>query len=258
MNRLRAVAATKPIFAPLLSPSSIEQGTASILGGESSSVLFAPIHYERNYAYPLVVWLHGDGQDERQLVRLMSLVSLRNYVGVAPRGTRRSARAPVAGGDVTAERSACFEWSEQADELAAAEHRVFEAIESAERRYHIAAQRVFLAGADGGGTVAQRIALAHPTRFAGSLSFGGAFPAGRAPLARLSEVRRLPLFIAYAFGDGAFAPERLDDQMRLFYAAGMRVTLRQYPWRGRLTPEMLADADRWMMEIVTGGDGTAG
>ena len=55
--------------------------------------LFAPIHYERRYAYPLLVWLHGDGGSERELRQLMPQVSVRNYVGAAARGV-------AAGGDV--------------------------------------------------------------------------------------------------------------------------------------------------------------
>ena len=47
-----------------------------------SHCLFTPLHYERNYAYPLIVWLHGPGDDERQVTRVMPLVSMRNYVGV--------------------------------------------------------------------------------------------------------------------------------------------------------------------------------
>ena len=33
--------------------------------GEAPHCLFTPQHYERNYAYPLLVWLHGPGDDER-------------------------------------------------------------------------------------------------------------------------------------------------------------------------------------------------
>ena len=44
------------------------------------------MHYAPGYAYPLIVWLHGSGSDERQLQRIMPLVSMQNYVAVAPRG----------------------------------------------------------------------------------------------------------------------------------------------------------------------------
>ena len=53
----------------------------------------------------------------------------------------------------------------------------------------------FLAGFDAGGTMAMRIALSHPSRFAGVLSLCGAFPTGRTPFGNLvgrSAVADLP------------------------------------------------------------------
>ncbi len=35
--------------------------------------------------------------------------------------------------------------------------------------------------------------------------------------------------------------------------AGLDITLRQYPGGQRLCREMLADANRWIMDLVTGG-----
>ena len=40
------------------------------------TALFAPIHYEPGYAYPLVVWLHGEGSSERELRQVMPRVSV--------------------------------------------------------------------------------------------------------------------------------------------------------------------------------------
>ena len=45
---------------------------------------FVPLHYEPNYAYPLLVWLHGPGESHSALKQVMPHVSMRNYVGVAP------------------------------------------------------------------------------------------------------------------------------------------------------------------------------
>ncbi|MFY8201071.1 MAG: hypothetical protein ACOVLE_10395, partial [Pirellula staleyi] len=52
--------------------------------------LFVPENYEPGYAYPLVVWLHSDASSEMELDNVMPALSLRNYVGIAPRGNVKS------------------------------------------------------------------------------------------------------------------------------------------------------------------------
>ena len=66
----------------------------AVLDGLSTSAdqaeicsLFTPLHYERNYAYPLLIWLHGKGGNEHHLRQVMPKISMRNYAAVAPRGT---------------------------------------------------------------------------------------------------------------------------------------------------------------------------
>lgn len=207
--------------------------------GECPVNVFGPVHYETNYAYPLIVWLHGTGQNERQLVKVMPLVSLRNYVAVAPRGTVEVGRS-------------AYGWSEQPDGADSAIQRIFDAVDQARRQYHIARRRVFVAGVDAGGTMAWRAALAHPDRFAGAISLGGTFPQGRSPLGRLLEARKLPLFLAHGRDDRLFSEDRVGEQLRLFHSAGLQVSVRQYPCGAQLAPQMLTDIDRWMMEVVTG------
>ena len=51
--------------------------------------------------------------------------------------------------------------------------------------------------------------------------------------------------------------ERVCDELALFHAAGMSVTLRQYPCGDELTTQMLRDLDVWLMEQVTGVSTTA-
>ena len=45
-----------------------------------------PEHYEAGYAYPLVVWFHGDGFDETEVSTVMPNISERNFIGLALRG----------------------------------------------------------------------------------------------------------------------------------------------------------------------------
>ncbi len=209
---------------------------------DASRVLFGPKHYEANYPYPLIVWLHAPGSDERQLVRIMPTISLRNYVAVAPRGFRP--------GGPESERPG-YVWPQTQDHILEAESRVVDAVQAAGSKFHVAGDRVFLAGFGAGGTMALRIALNTPRRFAGAVSMCGAFPHGNMPFGRLAESRNLPVLLAVARDSRAYPPAAACDDLRLLHAAGMSIVLRQYPCAQQLTERMLRDLDRWIIEQVT-------
>ncbi|MHB1035606.1 MAG: alpha/beta hydrolase [Pirellulales bacterium] len=215
---------------------------------EGCSAIFAPLHYEPNYAYPLLVWLHGPGDDENQLKRIMPLVSMRNYVAVAPRGSAPCEGSPAG--------RPGYRWRQDEEHIEEAEQRVFDSMEAVEEKFHVAPHRVFLAGFDCGGTMAYRIALDHPERFAGVLSLGGAFPTSRTPLAQLHAARRVALFLACGRDSQTCPSEQVCDNLRLFHAAGMSITLRQYPCAQEITTQMLGDMDRWIMEQICSPKGS--
>ncbi|HVX16085.1 MAG TPA: PHB depolymerase family esterase [Pirellulales bacterium] len=211
---------------------------------ETHTALFAPLHYEPNYAYPLLVWLHGANDDESQLKRIMPLVSMRNYVAVAP-------RAPQA--DETFNGRPVHAWSQSGSGWTTAEQRVFDAIERAQVRFHISPRRIFVAGFDGGGTMAFRLAMDYPHRFAGVLSLGGRFPSGQAPLKRITDARHVPIFLACGRDSRRYTSADVCDHLKLFHSAGLNVSLRQYPCGHEMVPAMLADMDRWIMEQIASG-----
>src|SRR4051812_48611222 len=131
MNRLP----TDAFFSSAILPSAAGNSATELLGAgkfESASecgqhVLFAPLHYEANYGYPLLVWLHGGGDSERQLRRIMPHISLRNYVAVAPRGTLN---VPHASGHGEG-----YRWVQSAEHVSAADERIQAAIGAAQERY---------------------------------------------------------------------------------------------------------------------------
>jgi phospholipase/carboxylesterase len=206
--------------------------------------LFAPLHYEPGYAYPLIVWLHGEGCDERQLQRVMPLMSMRNYVAVAPRGMS----VADAGGGKLGERHG---WMQTEDHIGQAEQRVFDGIMLARHRFHVDPRRIFLCGFDGGGTMAVRIAMSHPSRFAGVISLCGPLPSGRAPFGNLVAARQLGILLAAGRGSRKYPVAAVCDDLRLLHTAGLSITLRQYPCGHELMPQMLADVDRWIIEQIT-------
>jgi phospholipase/carboxylesterase len=215
--------------------------TATQTRRNSVQALFTPLHYEPNYAYPLVVWLHGAGGTEQQLRKVMPLVSLRNYVGVAPRGTVAMDEDDSLAG---------FRWSQNDDQISLAAQRIMESVDEALERFNIARRRIFLAGMDCGGTMAFRLAMRYPDWFSGVLSLGGEFPQGHTPFMRLSEARRIGVFVACGRESKTYPSNQVCDDLRLWHSAGMSVTLRQYPCGDEITADMFSDMDRWIMEQV--------
>jgi phospholipase/carboxylesterase len=206
---------------------------------QDAHCIVTPLHYERNYGYPLIVWLHGPGDDERQVTRVMPHISARNYAAVGPRGT------------VAMEDSLGYRWSQTPTDIARAEQRVLSAIAAARSWLNIAGSRVYLAGFGCGGTMAFRIALAQPRLFAGVLSFGGSFPRTLRPLSEIESARDLKIFVANGMESTQYPQREMCHNLRLFHSAGLSLCLRLYPCADELLSNMLSDMDRWIMDQLT-------
>ena len=140
-------------------------------------------------------------------------------------------------------------WQQTDDHIQQAEQRVFDCIAAAEKKLHVAPQRVFLAGFDCGGTMALRLAMSH--RNDSPACFRWAVAArGRSPLGNLVAARRLAIFLA-AGRDSREYPAERSATISAAARAGMSITLRQYPCGHEMTPQMLGDMDRWIIEQIT-------
>ena len=203
--------------------------------------LFRPMHYEPNYAYPLVIYLHGPRGSQRQLDDLMPALSARNYTAIAPQGILQHPRSGY-----------CWGTAPTAREVTVAFDRVMACIDVASEKLSIHPDRVFLVGYGCGGTMAMRLALKAPSLLAGAASLCGGFPIGEAPLSNLRNCRKLPLWLAAGREGKRYTIEQSCEELRLFHAAGMSVSLRQYPGGDDVDTNMLRDLNSWMMERITG------
>lgn len=202
--------------------------------------LFGPESYEARYDYPLVVWLHSCFSSELELENVMPELSLRNYVSCAPRGT-----------------SCCdadgkfFKWSHTAAGTAIAEEIIFEAIALAGRTFSVASDRIFLAGFGSGATMAWRIGLRYPQRFAGVVSICGDFPHQNQPLTNLHAARTLPALWMYGEDSETCGTDRVCESMSIMHSANLKADIRQYPCADDLLTNMLVDMNGWLMERIT-------
>jgi len=203
---------------------------------------FLPFGYEPNYPYPLLVFLHGNGSSEEQILRLAPRLSRRNYICIALRG-------PVAG-PARPDGYPSFSWGDDPTN-AMVEEYVFRAIEQTRRNFHVHSERLYLAGFREGATLAYSLGLTFPDRFAGVISMNGCMPRRGGPLLRLPDVRKLNVLIGHGVAN-AIVPQRLArDDFRLLYTAGLSVKLHSYATNHRIHLDMLRDIDRWIMRQVS-------
>lgn len=241
MNRIKIspLATAAPDSIPMeSSPApSIEQFKKLTRRSDDEFSLFVPLHYEENYAYPLIVWLHADGEKPGQIQHIIQQTSLRNYVGVAP-------QAPVGNFETG------YYWEQETDTIDLAHNAIMSAIDSATMRFNVATQRVFIAGAGTGGTMAFRIALQRPDIFAGVISVNGPMPDNEKPLGQWARCRNIPVFWAHSRRSTQFGQDELCRQLRLLHIAGFAVTLRQYPSDECLGTKTLSDMNQWIMGMI--------
>ena len=242
MNRIKlSPLASSPVTAPAsqkasgVTPFGFDNSSSS----EQETCLFGPLQYEKNYAYPLIVWLHSDSQKAAQLQSILPEISMKNYVGVAP-------QAPVGNFQCG------YHWDQDFDSIQAAQESVFAAIEVARSRFNINPNRIFLAGLDGGGTMALRIAMSHPERFAGVIALNGPMPVGHSFLSRWKEARQLPVFWAqHQMGQGETSGSAMCRNFQELFMFGFQnLVAREYPSLQDLESLAPAAVDRWIMEQV--------
>ena len=203
----------------------------------ADSCLFVPLHYEKNYRYPLVVWLHNNGDDPQQMHRIMPNLSLQNFVAVSPSAA-------------IGNRHTGFYWDQDPSSIDYASDAVLQSIDYAMARTNIASDRIFIAGYGDAGTMAFRVALTHPDLFSGVASLNGPLPEGNAPFGRWGTSKNVEVFWGHCRNSIDFDQEQLCEQLRLLHVAGFSVTLRQYPGHDELAPPALADLNRWIMEMI--------
>src|SRR5438128_1305478 len=99
---------------------------------------FLPTGYEPNYPYPLLVFLHGHGGNEEQVLRLAPRVSRRNYIAIGLRGPHLIGTRPDGRG--------CYGWGDPVFGGSLIEDYLVRAVEQTRRQYHVHSERIYLAG----------------------------------------------------------------------------------------------------------------
>lgn len=198
--------------------------------------LFVPEGYEPNYAYPLLVWLHGTGGDERDLIEQMPGISTRNCFGLSLRGPR-----PLAAGG--------YSWPDGS--VAALEREISETVRRLRREYHIHSERIFLGGFERGAALALELLLRRPEWFGGAAALAGSLPQTDLVLSRYRELQGKRVLLMGGVRDAVVPADDVIRTSRLLHAAGLDVTLKISDADHTVTPRMLSQINRWIIDSIT-------
>jgi phospholipase/carboxylesterase len=205
----------------------------------SGHSFFLPMHYTPTYHYPLVVWLHSNGFNESQVDDVMPHISVRNYIGVGVRATKAA--------DAVGHR---FDWHQGNSAICAAHDSIVCAVDEATERFSVHPKRVILAGYRDGGTMALRIAMRQPDRFAAAVSLGGAMPQGAIRNINQLRQRRLPMLWQWGGANERFTSENLKSDCQMAMTIGGQVEVRQYPGDDEMDTVVLKDIDDFIMRRI--------
>lgn len=204
---------------------------------------FLPTGYEPRYPYPLLVFFHGHGGNEEQILRLAPRLSRRNYISIGLRG-------PVNAG-LRRDGAIGYSWGDE-DELGPIEDYLLRAVQQTRLNYHVHSERIYLAGFAEGATMAYRLGLTFPEKLGGVIALNGHMPRERKPLLRLPQLRSLRVFIAHGIANSVVPLSMARQDHRLLYSAGLDVEMHTYLTTHKLHADMLRDLNRWIIARCAG------
>jgi phospholipase/carboxylesterase len=213
-----------------------ESGQASV-----DYAISVPRSYAPGYAYPLIVWFHEEGSDEREVLEWVPRISPQNYLGLGLRGP-----LPIRNG-LPEQRTWStgpqhLEWLE--DQLTAALVDVFE-------DWSIHPHRIVAAGIGRGGTLALQMFLRRPDLFAGAACLNAdLLPDFRLDWWGQYSGRGLWLGHSDLLAEGHRRPALMSA--RTLHAAGINVHPRRYSLDEWPLETMGRDIDHWLLRTFCG------
>ncbi|MCA9116704.1 MAG: hypothetical protein KDA79_16600 [Planctomycetaceae bacterium] len=199
-----------------------------------------PRAYEPGYAYPLLIWLHGEGRTESELERIMPQMTDRNFFGLGFRGNASAATLLPGGRTWQTDDSSVEDFCSQLHDVVC----------QLRQEYHIHSERIFIGGFGTGAEMALSALLTRPEWFAGGVALGGMLPDGYSVASSYDALRHKRVLLGTGARDSRTSAESIQATSQLLNCTGVSVTSRI--WRGghELTTEMLNDINQWVMESI--------
>ena len=111
-------------------------------------------------------------------------------------------------------------------------------------------ERVVVLGFSQGGTLAYRLGLAEPTRFAGVAALSTTFPDDIAATVDRTAVAEVPLLIQHGTHDQMISVQRAHASRDLLQTIGAQPEYFEYPMAHEISRESLTDLSAWLTRVL--------
>jgi phospholipase/carboxylesterase len=202
-----------------------------------------PFRGPNNAPAPVLIFLHGRGSDEQDLISLTPSID--------PRFQVVSVRAPYQypfGGNTW------FEMEEplqiEFNQVIQSARAFFSTLDEIQARFHIDSKKVFLFGFSMGAMMAMLIALLQPARFKGIVAHSGLLLQDKLLQYTTTSLADLHLFIAHGIHDPIVPVHMGRKAQQWFSQTAIQLTYQEYPIQHTISDESLHDICRWLHDLI--------
>ncbi len=213
-------------------------------------LLVLPDDYDPAKPYPLVIMLHGHGQNAQHFAEVAHLINSANFIYAVPEGPYIAAETEGNGfshfreltnyGDDPMTGELSIEW-------------VMSVNADVRRRYAIEGDKFWMVGYSQGGALAHAVAATHPDSVAGYAVHGGYFIPNSIHTDNLKAMKDagVKILITHGQKDPAIGPEEAAYAMSAFRQFGVSAELQLIPDLGHeLNGDVRSKIDQWLRKEV--------
>ena len=195
---------------------------------------------------PTVVAMHGHGAHGQDLLGLAPYLADGRVLMVCPQA--EFALQPGAPSYTWFRRDGDGQRSVEEFERVTADLRAF--IETMVPRLGGDPARTVLLGFSQGGTLAYRLGLAEPRRFAGIAALSTYFPDDIAASVDREAVAQIPLLVQHGTNDQMITSDRAQASRDLLQSLGAAPDYREYPMQHEIGRQSLTDLNDWLTRVL--------
>jgi phospholipase/carboxylesterase len=198
--------------------------------------------------HPAIVAFHGWGANALDLLGLAPYLAGGRFLVICPQGPIEVPIGPTLG----------FGWypirmgvPPDAEAVESAAHAAEQFIDEALQRYAIDRRKLVILGFSQGGTIAYRLAIANPARYAALVGLSTWFAPELKNLATDREaIERLPAMVQHGRADDLIEIARARDSVETLRSLRVPLTYREYDCGHEITAEGLGDLNEFLMQKV--------